>query len=118
MVVFDKTADLGAHLKALNEFITSNTKCSTLNNSIALQFDEPFFKFYSGQFDGRVLEFIGGVKGTSITPVQKAASKDLSRLAQNVPEGRSIDAIAPRRKGTIWCVLELRYPCQWTHISG
>ncbi|KAJ7201933.1 peptidase S8/S53 domain-containing protein [Mycena rebaudengoi] len=107
MVVFDKTADLGAHLKALNEFITSNTKCSTLNNSIALQFDEPFFKFYSGQFDGRVLEFIGGVKGTSITPVQKAASKDLSRLAQNVPEGRSIDAIAPRRKGTIWSLARI-----------
>ncbi|KAJ7763989.1 peptidase S8/S53 domain-containing protein [Mycena maculata] len=63
MVTLKTSTDLSSHLMQLHRFISANQKCSTLNNSVSIQIDQSFMKFYAGTFDGRVLGWISGAQG-------------------------------------------------------
>ncbi|KAJ7456835.1 peptidase S8/S53 domain-containing protein [Mycena galericulata] len=102
-VILNTSIDFGSHIKALEDFISTNENCANINNTIDIQIDNPlFFKYYSGQFDGHVLAFISSSAG--VTRIERIQSEiipndDASLPAQNASEARSIEA---RRAGATW----------------
>ncbi|KAJ7088742.1 peptidase S8/S53 domain-containing protein [Mycena belliarum] len=99
LVALDTSIDLKSHLSTLQEFIKKNQACATVNNSVDIRFDEPFMKFYSGKFDGRVLGFIGKAKG-----VKTIEACDIFKevVLPPPPASKKLSPVTARRSGAPW----------------
>jgi hypothetical protein len=102
MVTFDTSADLGAHLTQLQNFINTNKNCTTLNNTISTQVNEDFMKFYARTFDGRVLGFISGAKGVQTVERSEVLGDQNPNDGPDSGEVFSRRALAKRRPGAPW----------------
>ncbi|KAJ7116957.1 peptidase S8/S53 domain-containing protein [Mycena epipterygia] len=104
IVGFDKQADLGSHLKQLQGFIDTNKNCSTLNNSVIMQFDEPFLKFYSGTFDGSVLQYISKSQGVTSLDRSQASDVDPTPTDTDTSQNSTVAqrSLSRRRTGATW----------------
>jgi hypothetical protein len=97
IVNFDTSADMASHLVQLQTFINTNRNCSTLNNSVTLQFDKSFYKFYSGNFDPRVLQFIS--QATGVQDVERSTTGPAARSYSH-PQPRSETEPIPSQNST------------------
>ncbi|KAJ7167266.1 hypothetical protein C8R43DRAFT_1121700 [Mycena crocata] len=99
-VIFDPAENLVSHIQAVQAFITTNAKCSTINNNITLQINDDGFKYYSGLFDGRVLAFISASAGVkTVERVQTLADNDPPPPVATVNSRRNIET---RREKAPW----------------
>ncbi|KAJ7154422.1 peptidase S8/S53 domain-containing protein [Mycena crocata] len=65
IVTLNLSTKMDQHLQQLQSFISANQKCMTMNNSVLLQVDQPYYKFYSGQFDEITVSFISHSTGVA-----------------------------------------------------
>ncbi|KAJ7918525.1 hypothetical protein B0H13DRAFT_2435820 [Mycena leptocephala] len=83
IVSVNVTTGMAAHIKQLESFISTNQKCMKVNNTIAVQVDRPFYKFYSGQFDDLTLAFISS--STGVTGIER--NQEIQLDDPPMPEG-------------------------------
>ncbi|KAJ7863371.1 peptidase S8/S53 domain-containing protein [Mycena leptocephala] len=101
IVTFDTSADLGAHLTQLQDFINANKNCTTLNNTVDTKDDYSFIKFYAGTFDGRVMGFISKAQGVQSIERSRLVT-DQSPDGSRPPVTSSRSSLERRRSGAPW----------------
>jgi hypothetical protein len=98
IVSVNVTTGMAAHIKQLESFISTNQKCMKVNNTIAVQVDRPFYKFYSGQFDDLTLAFISS--STGVTGIER--NQEIQLDDPPMPEDVDGDDVVPKSRRSIF----------------
>lgn len=106
-VDFNLTGDMAGHIQQLQSFINGYANCMTFNNSVTDQFSDDVLKFYTGNFDGRALQFIStsaGVLSIERSTAFELPSSNLTDTNDNnsTSSRRKRDNLSRRRTGAPW----------------